>query len=358
VSTSPTPSRGAAIASVIETSRTDARTRGHAEVREEHLVACLLQRADIVAGLSAEAICLVRVEEEVEARLAAIPSVAGYRDVKAVVLARSADEAVERARPRGIFGFLREAQPWDLLASIRARTALGAIVDGMRWETAPIERLRQDAESFATERRHRNVLLEHAVVALLDTDERFMTTVRVLGHDPTKVRRRLRNLIGRHYRSLKLAPLPALIKLAGVHSNVARLRTLGIASIVVSILRYDQVGRALDKVKVSRPDLIYAYVHGAPAEPLPRGGGDVQVVFHNDHFSTTGTVIHVLKTIFDYDDERAHACMAAIHLAGSSVIGTMSGADAADRVQRARALCRDVLMPLRIETRDPISADP
>lgn len=349
---------GAAIASVIEAACIDAKARGHAEVREEHLVACLLRRVDIVTGLSAEAICIARVEEEIEARLAAIPPAAGYRDAKSVILTRTADEAVERTRPAGLFGFLRKTQPWDLLASIRARTPIGAMVDDMRWETEAIARLRRAAESFATERGHRNVVLEHAVVGLLDTDERFTKAVRVLGHDPKAVRHGFLKLLHRRYRSLKLAPLPSLIKIAGLHSNVVRRRTLGIESIVVGILRYDAMRSALKNVGVSRPDLIYAYVHGAPEDPSPRADGDVQVVFHNDDFSTMDTVIHVLKETFEYDDQRALEHVVAIHRAGNSVIATMTGADAADRVRRAREICRDRLMPLRIEMRAPTNTDP
>jgi hypothetical protein len=73
-----------------------------------------------------------------------------------------------------------------------------------------------------------------------------------------------------------------------------------VGPIVVDLLRHPSIRAALEAVEVSRYDLLFAYVHGrAPLRAeLDRREGLVDVVFHDDSYTTMPFVIEILTECF------------------------------------------------------------
>lgn len=89
--------------------------------------------------------------------------------------------------------------------------------------------------------------------------------------------------------------------------------------------------------------------HGAAAElDPPELPGTVDVIFHNDPFTTMELVLELLTGIFAVDAERASELMTEVHEQGSAVIATLDGADAAQKVARLRERTVREQAPLRV----------
>jgi ATP-dependent Clp protease adapter protein ClpS len=342
-------SLAAEASALLDEARAQARRRGHAEVTVDHLVLAALRRPPTMSLLARRAIDLLRLETNAEARLAAIAPVVGYRDIAPdPQLSRTLLDVVDAARRRRkVLFFQRPTRSIDLLD-----VAFASIEDAT-FDVSPIERLEEAARHIAIRNAHVNVLVDHAVIALVDEDPDFAEALRVLGHDPKSVRTRLERRLTRSLQSHLLSPIGKLIELAATHAYLARKGhdEMRLAPIVVELIRHPSVRRAVEEADVNRYDLLYAYVHhrAPPKDAAFRSEGTVDVVVHDDPYTTMELVVATLTADFGLSPAEAKKKMLAIHEEGKAVIATMPHDRAMACIIRAQGTARDELMPLRME---------
>jgi ATP-dependent Clp protease adaptor protein ClpS len=330
--------------SIVERAIAEARNRGHAELRPAHLLLATLDDPPIVTHLATNRRSIVRLVEEVEALLTTTPTT-GYRD-DSVALTSSASAFLATAKPSGVFGILRSEKPIDLFDAIVRHEPFASMLEAARFDTQPIRELYSAAAAVARERSHDRVLVEHALLSWAEMP-RFSRALSLVGANPTEVHAILDLFATNGSPSARLANVEQLIQLAAVHANVSRRRDLDVERVVVDVLRTDTAKRALADADVVRADLLFAYVHGV-ADTDGDHEGSVEVVFHNDDYTTMEAVVAVLMEAFDYDEDRAAQLTRDIDKDGSAVAFAGDAADAKRRVRKARGVVRDRLMPLRM----------
>jgi ATP-dependent Clp protease adapter protein ClpS len=339
---------------LLDAARVDARRRGHVEVTLGHLMLAALESPATIAILTRRAVDPRRARALFEARVSAVPPIAGYRDAPPQSrLSPALTELVEATvRKRKRLFVQLAAREVDILLAALAAPSVAAILEEATFDVAPVERLSEAATALARGYAHVNVLVDHAVLAMIDIDPAFGEALRVLGHDPKAVRRRLDLRLRSDVRSHLLAPLGQLIEFAATRTYLAPgQHELTIAPIVVDLLRHPSVRAAVEAVDVNRYDLLYAYVHGRvpPKDVVFRSEGTVDVVFYDDSFSTMELVVSVLTGAFGLSDAEAKQKMLAVHEEGHAVVATMPRDRASAAIIRALGQARDELMPLRME---------
>src|SRR5205085_1459378 len=168
-----------------------------------------------------------------------------------VTLARDAQTLLDRARAEARRHGHEEVTVEHLVVS-----ALSTL------DVAPVEKFSERAASIAREHGHVNVLVDHGLVAMIDLDEGFREALRVLGHEPKSVRRKLVQRFTRQLRSHRLSPLGQLVEFAATRTYLAPgVHEMTLEPIVVDLLRHASVRTAIEAVDVNRYDLLYAYVH-------------------------------------------------------------------------------------------------
>lgn len=111
-----------------------------------------------------------------------------------------------------------------------------------------------------------------------------------------------------------------------------------------------EVLAALSRAGFRLRDFRYVVAHGSPETPsLGPTEGPVQVVIHNDPFTTMELVEAVLVEVFGRSAAAAKELMMRVHETGRAQLATMDAKDAAARMAeaRSRAIAKDA--PLRIE---------
>jgi ATP-dependent Clp protease adaptor protein ClpS len=336
---------------LLEYARSEARRRGHVEVTPEHVLIAVL---DTKLGLQLAArrgVDYLRLETVLESRVGALVTGAAYRDApQACPLSAALGDLLARAaRDRRILLLRRPVRAVDVIVGLFA--ALADVVEECTFGSGAIERLADAAAKIAAGFGHRNVLLDHAVLAFFDLDPSFVLALKALGHEPDAVRGRIeRRLREPRLRSHLLAPLPNLLEVASLRTT-ASAAELGIGAIVVDLLRHPSGNAALQAADVNRYDLLHAFAHGcAPsATTFDRTDETVDVVFYDDSYTTMEFVLAVLENAFGMSAAEAKRKMFAVHEKGSAVVATLPRDRAMASVIRARGAARDELMPLRIE---------
>lgn len=335
---------------LIESARGTARKRGHAELRPEHVLLAALRLAPALLVVARRHVDVRQLHALLDARMGAIASVSAYRDSSIdVPFSNALSETLARAaRQRKVLFFQPAIDVEDITVALIGMAPCAAMIEEAQLDIAPIERFRSAAESHARRRLHRNVLVDHALLALFDEDPRFVEGLRVLGHDPANVQRKLDARLTWRLRSHRLAELPSLVQLVSAR---AQDNGIGIAAIVVDLLRHASVRTALHAADVNRYDLLYAYVHGhAPSmTTFDRSDAEVEVIFHDDGYSTQQFVMEVLQEAFKLGEASAKKKMFEVHEKGLAIVHTLPRDLAMAAVISARGAARDQLMPLRIE---------
>ena len=78
---------------------------------------------------------------------------------------------------------------------------------------------------------------------------------------------------------------------------------------------------------------------------------DVDIVFHDDDFTTMDRVVQILTECFAIPQLAAVAMMVRVHKTGSSVVKTCPASEARRRIEKGRAQALVAGMPLRISWR-------
>jgi ATP-dependent Clp protease adaptor protein ClpS len=335
---------------LLERARGEARKRGHDEVKLDHLLLALIDTSLGLGLLARRAVDARKLRAAVDARLTAVPAASTYRGAP----------RESRLAPALVEVFVKAAGGWrfvggsahaiDVAVGALRADPLAALVEEASFDVSPVERLMDAAAGVAKRRGHVNVLVDHALLAFFDEDPAFVRALRVLGHDPGAIHARLYARLAGQLRSHLLAPLTNLVELASVRANLTRTE-LGIGPIVVDLLRHPSVRGALKAVDVNRYNLLYAYVHGiAPVRAkLDRRDDLVDVVFHDDAYTTMEFVIEVLRGPFGLDEAEAKLKTLAVHEHGRAVVATMPRDRATAALIRAQGAAHDQRMPLRME---------
>jgi ATP-dependent Clp protease adapter protein ClpS len=334
------------LALALEEARAEARSCRHREVDAAHLARALLRSPVVVATLSARTVSVALVNEGLEARLAELPAVTSYRDGAEAELSAPVHAALRGST------LLRWIRPLTAIAAFDNLAGAGPIRDVVArsgFDPAPVDGLVRAAAGAAAALGHRNVLVEHALLALLDRTA-MTDAIRLLGRDVDEVRRRLAERIHWRFVSKRLAGRRALLTFASLRANAVGARALRPDDgIEVNLIR-DHLGPTLESLGLQAFDLLYAFVHGRAPDLDVVDAPRVEVWLHNDDHTTMEAVVDVLITAFGAEDADAEAWMRRIHLEGRAAVGRFAREDARARLAIARALCRDRMMPLRIET--------
>ncbi|MBX3225679.1 MAG: ATP-dependent Clp protease adaptor ClpS [Labilithrix sp.] len=321
--------------------------RRHRRVGEAHVLVALLEHDGVVELLTGENVCIARFAEGLLAPFERDAEVRGYRDGEPPAIDEGLRAAIEpgrptrvgalleRARAGGVAALLQQVRAVDVFERLVARVDLAPF----RWDVARVQAFVGAALAVMAARGHERLLLDHALVALAGReadDGRFADALARLGHDPEAVRDQLRARIAPAV-AAGLASLEDCIAHAIVCSNASRRTELGIDFLVVEMLRAPEINLALELAGVSRNDLLFSYVHGAAPADVVAVPGPVQVVFHNDDFTTQEDVTGALERHFDKSPEEAATLMMRVHHEGSLVLAVADGARAADAVRAMRA---------------------
>ena len=167
----------------------------------------------------------------------------------------------------------------------------------------------------------------HLLYGLLQ-DERIVAALERLGRDP---------------RACEHATLDALDAKAPGRADIATavLRyAIGIARGHDRLATCVDLWAAIAKAKVSCADVdpldvLFVLVHGEP-EPKPAGAAVVELVLHDDDYTTRDLVVTVLREVIELDEARATALMQQTHDQGRARIGQRPATLAAAANRRAR----------------------
>ncbi|MEJ7731172.1 MAG: ATP-dependent Clp protease adaptor ClpS [Polyangiaceae bacterium] len=332
------------LALAVQEACAEARRCRHREVDAAHVIRALLRLPVVLGTLSVRGVSVALVNEELEARLAGLPAVTSYRDGAEVALSAPVEAAM-----RGSM-VLRWIRPLSALAMFDALTGaekMREVVARSRFDQAPVDGIARAALAAAQARGHRNVLVEHALYALLDAPA-VANAIRHLGRDVGEVRKRLDERL-QLVVSKRLAERNSLVAFTSLRANLTGARALAPDGIAVNLIR-EHLGATLAALGLPAFDLLYAVVHGRPLDDALVDASRVEVWLHDDDHTTMEAVVQVLEEAFGAKHAEAEASMRRIHLEGRAAIGCFAREDARARLAVARAFCRDRMMPLRIDT--------
>jgi ATP-dependent Clp protease adaptor protein ClpS len=226
----------------------------------------------------------------------------------------------------------------------------------------PLEAALLAANDEARRRRHPQTTPDHLLHVLLREAE----VVKVLadcGCDTAHIREELKEY-------LELLPeLPArsrkdalpdaaymlIIERAIRRAAIAAKKEFDASDVLVELLndKESYAAMLLRAEGLSRLDLLRRVSHGSARPPLTAldsarlvRSNLVQVVLHNDHYTTMEFVITVLREVFQCSDREAAELMLQVHRDGRAVIGKYPGDIARTRAERVTAMATLEEFPL------------
>jgi len=333
-------------AQLLERAAEEARRRSHPEVQLAHLALAALHTTPVIRDLVQRGISSALFGDRLEETLRPHATTIGYRGGgHAPTLAPELHALV--LRHSGFLSALRGGQEDALLRALLAEPPIAKLLRTSQFDAGPIRDLHLEATRTMTRLRHSSLIVPHALIALT-SDARFVAALAAIEREPVTVGNMLAELMTPTYRSAPLATPEHWVRMSVTRANLAGKRSLTTEFVVVELLRSEHAVTALTSVEVDASLLLHAYVHGtAPAE-LP-AADTLDVVLHDDDFSTMEIVVRVLTEHFGFGEDDARETMLDIHRNGRATIATLPRAEAADRVLAARATTSEHGMPLRIE---------
>lgn len=132
-------------------------------------------------------------------------------------------------------------------------------------------------------------------------------------------------------------------------------RLPNLSQVVAVALRRRSVESMFEQLGCTTADFLRALVRssvGSDDDTLPGDGdSDVDVLFHDDDFTTMDCVVEILSDCFAIPQHFAIATMTRVHKTGSSVVKTCPASEARWRIEKGRAQALQAGMPLRISWR-------
>ena len=340
------------LAPFVAEARTDALRRRHARVTAVHLLRALLASAPGKVRCAQLGLCTARVEERIDQLVAELPLL-DYRGSAAPELEPRVIASLDAVRAHGFFRrWLQAPDLGDFVDAMIEDALLDAA--SLRFDPSPVEQFHEAVGAYAKRRGHRNLLVDHAFVVLLENDERLRAAVRLLGREPNSVRNKLAfQITGRRFRSLKLQALPGLVTLASMHANGGMQQQLTTNAVVSSLFKLDPIRRALTEANVDPFDLYFAWAHGVREEAIRvPDTAVVDIVIEDDAFSPFEAVVVFLREVFGILHDRAVRHAVETSNNGSSVVAVgLQRAEAELLLLTARRGRRACFLPLRVIAR-------
>src|SRR5262249_3838790 len=158
---------------------------------------------------------------------------------------------------------------WNSGSGLAARSlAMPLIVEHFEqatFDVRPVTRFVAAAADAARAHGHARVLVEHALLALLN-EPTFADAVHMVGCDVDRVRERLHRLLHPRFVSALLGDAASVTTAAIQHANAHGPAHLSIRPIVVELLRQVHSAVTLESIAVPRFELLFAFVHRRPWE--------------------------------------------------------------------------------------------
>ena len=146
--------------------------------------------------------------------------------------------------------------------------------------------------------------------------------------------------------ALLRAQLTARLQVYGSGRTEARAGDL-----LLAIGRVDKdAGARLDKAGLTRLRLSTFLAHGVVEHPplAPPRGEELDVLIHNDDYTTQEFVVELLESVFALPRNDAIARMREVHEAGAGVVASLPRSDAIERATKAAALAKNAGFPLLV----------
>lgn len=320
-----------------------ARGYRHESVEPEHLLCALLTEGRMESVLAKLTIDHRVLTERIKGHLAGWPASGLYRD------ARTEPAASERLRilldlagARRIVSLVRPVTIEQLGRAACALPSLASLVMEARSEIVTATDAVAHARLLAIARGDARLTVFHLTHVLAD-QVWLGTALRHAGLAPEALQTAL---AGRMNTASAHDALAAGIEKVGSRDKLlaALLRTPQIKAL------FSELG--VPVYRVFR-DLVDSSGDSLDDESLPDDdGAEVEVVFHNDDFTTMEFVIDTLGYCFDITPATAAQLMHNIHAKGGpEVVAVLLAGEARKRVEKSRAHARGAGMPLRITWR-------
>lgn len=228
--------------------------------------------------------------------------------------------------------------------------------------TSSLEGALRAATDEARRRRHREATLDHLLRTLL-RDEAVVAVLRDCGCDTAHLIKELDEyleLLPELPKNSSRAPLPddayrRVIELSVRRVAIAAKQEFEAADVLVQLL-HDQTSYAAMLLRaegLSRLDLLRRISHGKARPPLTALPDDhltpqhlLQIVLHNDHYTTMEFVVTILREVFSCSEKEAAELMLHIHRHGRTVIGKYPGHLAKRRAEQVTAMAEKEGFPL------------
>jgi len=148
----------------IELARIEARRRGHHAVEPEHLLAAIVDAAEVSRALRGRGLDPIELRERVEARLSAEPALAGYRDGNQVALSPALERIIESLSARRWLGL---GAPITYVDALLPEPSIATLVFGLR-RGNDHRHILERAAALAVISAHASVGIAHVFRVLLD----------------------------------------------------------------------------------------------------------------------------------------------------------------------------------------------
>lgn len=336
---------GADASRVLTAAKELARGYRHESVEPEHLLCALLTEGRMDSVLAKLAIDQEVLTERVKAHLGGWPASGLYRDARTDPAASERLRILlDRAGARRVVSLVLPVTVEQLGRAACALPSLVPLVMEARSEVVSARDAVAHARMLAIARADARVTVFHLTHILADG-----TWLGTALHRAGLDRKALQSaLIGR----MSTAGTQDVLA-AGIEKVASR------DIVLTALLRTPQIKALFSELGVPIYRVFRALVDsssgGVDDDSLPDDdGSEIEIVFHNDDFTTMEFVIDTLGYCFDVTPAAAAKLMVEIHAgAGPAVVAVLPASEARKRVDKSRAHARGAGMPLRITWRRP-----
>jgi len=342
---------GSDAAEAVEAAAHLARRYRHDAVEPEHLLRVLATDVRAVSVFADLAIEGERLAEHLDGHLATCPASGLYRDARVEpATSERFRSLLDRAGARRVATLFRPVTIAQLTFATCGLPSLGSLVLHARAESFTARAAMAHARILVSARGDDALEVFHVVHVV--ADQPWMSSaLRKAGIEPETLQRALEKRLDR--------ALGKRAMLAPGFENIAK-RNLWVGPLLrapsVASVFADDLGIPIHTVLRA---LVAASGEAIADDDLPNGehDGRIDIVFHDDEFTTMEFVVGVLSTVFGLPAPDAMARMLAVHERGKQVVATLPARAARKAIKKARSHARRESMPLRIGWRPSPSAE-
>jgi len=334
---------GADASRVVEAARDLARKHRHEALEPEHLLGALLRDDRMERVLTERAVDRRDLRERLGACLVVLPTSGLYRDANVEPVPSDALQSlIARAGAGRLVALLRPVTFAQLAHAACSEPRLALLLRAASTAVASPRDALAQAKTFALSRREGWVSVFHLFHVLVEQPS--MTNALRDAHVDRDA------LLGRIVRRLDDEPRvddlvrDGLDKIEGLHVLLAGL----LRTKAIDVLLTEMGGSVFSVMR----GLVRSAGESVDDDTVPEDGdGDVDVVFHDDDFTTQEFVVGALEQCFAIPGTKALRLMLKVHRNGAAVVTTCAASQARWRLEKARSLALEAAMPLRISWR-------